>query len=70
MTVVAPSGRFPPAVVGAAYFVIADGLTNVTRYADASEARMEIRALRETLTVSVRDDDRGGTMIQASLPLT
>lgn len=56
----APDRRFPPNVEAAVYFVVAEALTNVTRYADASGVEVEIRANGEALTVSIRDDGRGG----------
>jgi PAS domain S-box-containing protein len=52
--------RFPPSVESTAYFVVAEALTNVTKYAGASRAEVEIRAAGEVLAVEVRDDGRGG----------
>ncbi len=60
VTVDAPARRFPPNIEAAAYFVVAEALTNVARYAGASSVRVEIRADGETLTVAVRDDGHGG----------
>ena len=35
--------RLPSAVETAAYFVVAEALTNVAKYADATHARVEVR---------------------------
>jgi PAS domain S-box-containing protein len=52
--------RFAPSVESAAYFVVAEALTNVTRYAEASEASVAVRCEGERMLVEVRDDGRGG----------
>jgi signal transduction histidine kinase len=52
--------RFPTEVEAAAYFVIAEGLTNVARYAGATEARVEIVADAGRLRIVVADNGRGG----------
>jgi PAS domain S-box-containing protein len=52
--------RFSASVESTAYFVVAEALTNVSKYAGASRAEVEIRAGDEVLTVEVRDDGRGG----------
>jgi signal transduction histidine kinase len=56
----ATEARFPPEIEAAAYFVVAEGLTNVARYADATGARVEVRAVDGRLLVRVSDDGRGG----------
>ena len=55
-----PSERFAPSVESAAYFVIAEALTNVARYADASQASVAVRCQDSHVLVEVRDDGRGG----------
>jgi signal transduction histidine kinase len=55
-----PDGRWDPALEATAYFVIAEALTNVTRYADATEARVSAHATGDRLMVSIVDDGRGG----------
>ncbi len=60
VSVEAPGHRFPANVEAAAYFVVAEALTNVARYAGATLVRVEIRADGDTLTVAVRDDGHGG----------
>lgn len=44
----------------AAYYVIAESLTNVTKYADASCASVSVTRDDDTLVVEVRDDGVGG----------
>lgn len=52
--------RFPTEVEVAAYYVIAEGLTNIARYADATDARVEVTTLDGRLIVTVSDNGRGG----------
>jgi signal transduction histidine kinase len=56
----AGDGRFPPPIEAAAYYVVAESLTNVARYASASRVRVGVRAVDGRLEVTVRDDGRGG----------
>ena len=53
-------GRLPSAVETAAYFVIAEALTNVAKYADATHASVDVRRAGAELVVEVRDDGAGG----------
>lgn len=55
-----PQERLPAGVEAAAYFLVAEALTNVSRYSGAGHA--EVRMAREngTLVVEVRDDGVGG----------
>ena len=54
-------GRLAPAVEAAAYFVVAEALTNVARYADAAGARVELRGDGNGgIVVVVADDGVGG----------
>jgi signal transduction histidine kinase len=52
--------RYPPAVEGAAYFVISEALTNVTKYAKATKAMVRVRGLDDHLSIEVDDDGIGG----------
>jgi signal transduction histidine kinase len=52
--------RLPVAVESAAYFVVAEALTNVTRHAEASAAAVTMLAREGALLVTVQDDGRGG----------
>jgi PAS domain S-box-containing protein len=52
--------RLPAQVEAAAYFVVAEALTNVARYAEASSADVRVERGVSTLTVEVSDDGTGG----------
>jgi signal transduction histidine kinase len=52
--------RFAPAVEAAAYFVCSEALTNVAKYAEASQARVSITVNGRRLRIQVSDDGRGG----------
>ena len=52
--------RPPEPVEVAAYYLVAEGLTNVAKYADAERARIHIGRTRDTLLVIVDDDGKGG----------
>ncbi len=54
------SGRLPPRVEAAAYYVVSEALTNAAKHATASVARVEIGVADETLRLLVRDDGTGG----------
>ncbi len=62
--------RLPSAVETAAYFVVAEALTNVTKYADATHARVEVRRENGAAVVDVRDDGVGGAAIGAGTGLS
>ena len=55
-----PSAPLPPAVEAAAYFSIAEALTNVAKYARASECSVCFSLEDARLRVEVRDDGVGG----------
>jgi signal transduction histidine kinase len=57
------AGRLPSAVETAAYFVIAEALTNVAKYAGASYARVDVRRAGAELVVEVADDGAGGAVL-------
>lgn len=52
--------RWPPAIESAAYYVVAEGLTNVSKYAGAVSATIRVRRRDDLLVVEVSDDGRGG----------
>jgi signal transduction histidine kinase len=56
----ADGGRYPATLEATAYFVVAEALTNVARYAQASHATVAVRSAGDRLAVEVRDDGRGG----------
>ena len=55
-----PERRLPEPVEAAAYFLIAEALTNVAKYARASGARISISASEGSVVVEVSDDGVGG----------
>ncbi len=60
VTLDVPARRFDPLVESTAYFVVAEALANVAKYAEASEATVRIEATPNRLRVTVTDDGRGG----------
>jgi len=54
------AGELPEPVELAAYFVVAESLTNVAKYASASSARVRVSRTRRWLLVEVADDGGGG----------
>ncbi len=55
-----PDRRYPAAAESAAYFVVAEGLTNIAKYAQAASASVTARDDGITLEVEIRDDGVGG----------
>ncbi|HYP48807.1 MAG TPA: sensor histidine kinase, partial [Thermoleophilaceae bacterium] len=55
-----PEQRLPEAVELAAYFVVAESLTNVTKYARASHATVNVERENGKVLVEVADDGVGG----------
>ncbi len=54
------TGRLPAPVESAAYFVVSEGLANVAKYANATQASVAVRCNSDRLTVEVADDGVGG----------
>jgi signal transduction histidine kinase len=52
--------RFPTSIEAAAYFLIAEALTNVGKHANASHALVEGQAVGDTLRLRIADDGDGG----------
>jgi signal transduction histidine kinase len=52
--------RLPAPVEAAAYFVVAEALANITKYAQATEATVAVRRDNGRVTVDVTDDGVGG----------
>jgi signal transduction histidine kinase len=52
--------RLPAPVEVAAYFVVAEALANVAKYAQATEATVAVRRTNGCVTVEVTDDGIGG----------
>ena len=55
-----PDERLPEAVEAGAYYLIAEALTNVAKYAGASAVRVGVAASDEWVCVEVSDDGAGG----------
>ena len=55
--------RLPAPVEATAYFVVAEALTNVSKYSDASSAAVAIARANGSLLVDVTDDGAGGATI-------
>jgi PAS domain S-box-containing protein len=55
-----PDERLPEPVEAAAYYLIAEALTNVTKYAQASTVRVRVAASDASVVVEVSDDGVGG----------
>jgi len=60
-----PEDRLPAPVEAAAYFVVAEALTNVAKYAGASEATVAVRQTNGHAEVEVADDGVGGADLAA-----
>ena len=54
------SERLPPAVETAAYFVVAEALTNAAKHAPGAAARVSIEQRRQILVLDIADDGPGG----------
>jgi PAS domain S-box-containing protein len=60
VSVETPAERLPPEVEAAAYYVIAEALANVTKYARATEVSVRVVREDECVRVHVEDDGVGG----------
>ena len=55
-------GRVPAAVESASYFVVAEALTNVSKYSEATRAAVRVERDGELLVITVEDDGVGGAV--------
>ena len=55
-----PEMRLPGPVESAAYFVVAEALTNVSKYANATHAEVTVTRSNGKVVVEIRDDGVGG----------
>jgi signal transduction histidine kinase len=55
-----PGGRLPERVESAAYFVVAEALTNVVKYSEADHAAVKVTRANGQVLVEVSDDGVGG----------
>jgi len=60
-----PDERLSPAVEAAAYYVVAEALTNVVKYAGATEAAVRVSRRDGRVVVTVTDDGVGGASPQS-----
>jgi signal transduction histidine kinase len=58
-------GRLPEQIELAAYYVVAEALTNTAKHADASGVDVTVTVSEGVLRVAVRDDGRGGADLTA-----
>jgi signal transduction histidine kinase len=58
--VAAPAARFPIEVEATVYFVCSEALANAAKHAEASRVWIDVADRRESLTVRISDDGRGG----------
>jgi signal transduction histidine kinase len=59
-TIEAPDHRYPPAIEGAAYFVVSEALANIAKHAHAHSAAISITPHNAHLVIEITDDGRGG----------
>ncbi|HMY24994.1 MAG TPA: histidine kinase, partial [Solirubrobacterales bacterium] len=55
-----PDDRLPEPVEAAAYYVVAESLTNVARYSEASRAKVDITRENGVVRIRIADDGVGG----------
>jgi signal transduction histidine kinase len=55
-----PAERLPAPVEAAAYYIIAEAITNVAKYAHATHVAIEVRHGPDATLVEVSDDGIGG----------
>jgi PAS domain S-box-containing protein len=65
-----PDDRSPKAAEAAAYFTVAEALTNVAKYARATQATVRVAKEEGALVVEVRDDGVGGAIASAGSGLS
>jgi signal transduction histidine kinase len=65
VSVAVAADELPPTVETAIYFVVAEALTNVAKYAGASSATVTVNRAATRLTVEVVDDGAGGADVAA-----
>ena len=62
-TVEAYAGQLPEHIAAAAYFVVAEALTNVNKHSGATGAHVRVERIDDLLTVAVTDNGRGGASL-------
>lgn len=64
-----PDDRLPPPVESAAYFVVAEALTNVARYSQATQAEVRVQMENGHAMIEVSDNGIGGAEINGGTGL-
>jgi signal transduction histidine kinase len=64
VSLVVPARRFPATVELAAYFVVAEAVANVVKYAGASAIEIEVDQDDGALRLGVADDGQGGAVVK------
>jgi len=62
--------RLPESVESNAYFIIAEGLTNIARHSQATRARVAVRRENGNLLIDIEDDGVGGAVAGSGTGLT
>jgi signal transduction histidine kinase len=62
-------GRLPAAIEAAVYFLVAEALTNVVKYAGVRDARVVVRREGDDVVVLVADDGAGGADVEGGTGL-
>jgi len=65
-----PEQRLTPSIEAAAYFTVAEALTNVAKYAQATHASVRVARVDGELVVEVSDDGVGGARLGAGSGLS
>jgi PAS domain S-box-containing protein len=65
-----PAGRLPSSVETTAYFTVSEALTNVAKYAEATQTTVRLVCEDGALVVEVRDDGVGGATATAGSGLS
>jgi signal transduction histidine kinase len=63
--VATPGERLPEPIEATAYYVVAEALTNVAKYARATAAKVSVTRTNDRLLVEVGDDGVGGASIES-----
>jgi signal transduction histidine kinase len=56
----APTQRLPEQVETAAYYIVSEALANASKHAEPTRATVVVAHERESVSVEVRDDGKGG----------
>ncbi|MFI6388726.1 sensor histidine kinase [Nonomuraea sp. NPDC050547] len=62
--------RLPPPVEIAAFYVVSEALTNATKHSNATNITIRVEKSRESVSIAVTDDGRGGADAAAGTGLT